>query len=72
LPEKIPPILIREAKVHNGVISNLEKFHFDDCEGLISASKDGKVYTLSKGLDIWGGVSKIKDEFDEYWKFPSN
>ena len=61
---KIPPsvdpylvgILVRSARAHTDLVTSLQKIKYDDCNGILSASKDNKVRVWSLGLDLWGNL----------------
>eukprot|EP00356_Strombidium_inclinatum_P014083 CAMPEP_0170507628 /NCGR_PEP_ID=MMETSP0208-20121228/59515_1 /TAXON_ID=197538 /ORGANISM="Strombidium inclinatum, Strain S3" /LENGTH=106 /DNA_ID=CAMNT_0010789947 /DNA_START=130 /DNA_END=447 /DNA_ORIENTATION=+ len=65
-------VLIREVKAHQDVITSLAPIELEDCQGLISSSKDMKVRTWSRGFDMWGNLNQKTDREDPKWKFPTN
>ena len=64
-------VLIREVKAHYDVITSLAKMSYDDCECLLSSSKDNFVKTWSKDIDLWGMLNQETDREDPLWYMPT-
>jgi hypothetical protein len=54
-------ILIRETKAHDDVIISITKIELEDANGIITTSKDQKVRTWSRHLDLKGNINSVTD-----------
>ena len=75
MPQAIDPsgtgVLIREAKGHHDVMTNVTKMQLADCNGLITAGKDNKIMIWSMELDLWGTLNCNTDHDDPKWSIPT-
>ena len=65
-------IIVRETKAHSDIITNISKIKYDDCEAIITSSRDCFVRVFSKGLDLHGQINQKQDAIDPHWKIPTN
>lgn len=65
-------LIVREIKAHSDIVTSISKIKYDDCEALITASRDCWVRVWSKGLDLHGQINQKQDVIDPQWNIPTN
>ena len=65
-------LIVREVKAHSEIITSISKMEYDDCQAVITSSRDCFVRIWSRGLDLHGQINQKKDVLDPQWDIPTN
>jgi len=63
--------LIREARAHSDVITEVARIKYEDCDCVLTSSKDKLVRVWSVGFDLLGTINLKTDRDDPNWSIPT-